>query len=340
MPPGFCDHPAVAKPDRPASANPAPRVLRVFAIGVILFLLLGLATTTVYTVPAESEGVVLRFGRMQATVSSGLHVKLPFGIDRVSIVPVKRQLKQEFGFGTEGATNQWQFSGRGEWDDESAMVTGDLNAAQVEWVIQYRIERPDQYLFQVRSADLTLRDVSESVMREVVGDRTVDEVITIGRQEIEDEALQRLQQVASEYSMGIRIDQVQLKNVNPPTQVQASFNEVNQAQQEREQAVNVANGEYNKAVPRARGQAEQAILAARGYATRRINEAQGDVARFNALLAEYVRAPEVTRQRIHLETLAEVLPRTGKKLIVSDDLSTLLPLLDLSEVAGAGAARR
>src|SRR6266540_4597025 len=221
-----------------------------------------LAFTSYFTVPAEAEGVVVRAGKFSHVVPSGLHFKLPVGIDQVTVVPVKRQLKQEFGFGTPEATNPFQSSPSAEWGVEKAMVTGDLNAALVEWIVQYRIDRPDRYLFNVRQADLTLRDASESVMREVVGDRTVDEVITIGRQEIETEALLKLQALTTRYEMGLKIDQVQLKNVNPPEHVQASFNEVNQAQQERERAINVANGEYNKSIPRARGRADQAISEA------------------------------------------------------------------------------
>ena len=308
-------------------------------VGIALVLAMG-AVTAFYTVPAESEGVVLRFGRFIDTVPSGLHFKVPFGIDQVEIVPVKRQLKQEFGFGTRGATNPWQATSQNEWGDEKSMVTGDLNAAVVEWVVQYRIERPENYLFKVRNADATLRDASESVMREVVGDRTVDEVITVGRQEIEDEALQRLQALVATYTMGIKIDQVQLKNVNPPERVQASFNEVNQAQQERERAINIANGEYNKAVPRARGEADQRISAAQGYAKQRVNEAQGDVAAFTALLAEYVKAPEVTRRRLYLETMAKVLSRVRSKVILDDDAGGILPLLNLDRIekpdAGGG----
>ncbi len=307
---------------------------------VVLVLLLVVAMTAYYTVPAESEGVVLRFGRFIGKVPSGLHFKIPLGVDTVDIVPVKRQLKQEFGFGSAGASNPWQSTGRGEWNDEKSMVTGDLNAALVEWVIQYRIEVPEHYLFRVRNADATLRDASESVMREVVGDRTVDEVITVGRQEIEDEALQKLQALAASYEMGIKIDQVQLKNVNPPERVQASFNEVNQAQQERERAINIANGEYNKSIPRMRGEAEQRISAAEGYAKQRINEAQGDVFAFNAQLAEYLKAPEVTRQRIYLETMAEVLPAVRGKVILDEDaLGGVLPLLDLDRMGVPGAGR-
>jgi membrane protease subunit HflK len=251
-----------------------------------------------YTVQAESQGVVLRFGKYIKTVDPGLRVKMPFGIDSVEIVPVRRQLKQEFGFGTAGATNPRQYSSSRSWENEKNMVTGDLNAATVEWIVQYRINDPRQYLFQVRDPGDTLRAVSESVMREVVGDRTVDEVITVGRQEIEVFVLQRLQELVNKYEMGLSIDQVQLKDVNPPDPVRASFNEVNQAQQQRVQLVNEANREYNKVVPLARGEADQKIKAAEGYALKRINEAEGDATRFNAMFLEYAKAPEVTRMRM------------------------------------------
>lgn len=312
------------------------------AVGALFgIIFLGVLVTTMsYTVPAESEAVVLRFGRFIDTVPSGLHFKLPFGIDAKYLVPVKRQLKQEFGFGTMGSTTRWQSSSPREWDQEKAMVTGDLNAALVEWVIQYRIERPDHYLFNVRNADETLRDASESVMREVVGDRTVDEVITVGRQEIEAEALQKLQLLVESYEMGIRIDQVQLKNVNPPERVQSSFNEVNQAQQEKERAINIANGEYNKAIPRSRGEADQGISAARGYALKRINEAEGDAAAFNAVLAEYLKAPEITRKRLYLETMSVVLSQVRSKIILDQDVGGgVLPFLNLGQFENQGSRR-
>jgi membrane protease subunit HflK len=302
------------------------------AAGVLVFVWTGF-----YTVPAESEGVVLRFGRFHRVVPSGLHFKIPLGVDVTHLVPVKRQLKQEFGFGTPNATAPMQATEANEWQEEKAMVTGDLNAALVEWVIQYRIERPDLYLFSVRDPDATLRDASESVMREVVGDRTVDEVITIGRQEVEDEALQKLRALTQSYAMGIKVDQVQLKNVNPPDKVQASFNEVNQAQQEKERAINVANGEYNKEIPRARGRAAQSIRAAEGYAKQRINEAEGEASAFNALLIEYTKAPEVTRKRLYLETMAEVLPKVKNKVIVGEEVKGMLPLLNLNGAANGGA---
>jgi membrane protease subunit HflK len=284
-----------------------------------------LVWSSVYTIPAESEGVVLRFGKYIDTVQPGLHAKLPFGMDQVSILPTRRQLKMEFGFYTPQYTNQYQIGN--EPDREKAMVTGDLNAALVEWVVQYRINEPKKYLFDVRDPAQSLRDLSEAAMREVVGDRTVDEVITVGRQEIEIAALSRLQELVGKYQLGVVVDQVQLKNVNPPQAVQASFNEVNKAQQDRENMINIANGEYNKSVPRAKGEADSAIQAAEGYRFKRVNEAEGDVASFSALLAEYRKAPEITRTRMYLETMAEVLPRLSKRVIVDESLKQWIPLL-------------
>jgi membrane protease subunit HflK len=216
---------------------------------VILFavaaLLIG-AWTAYYTVPSDSVAVVQRFGKYVKEVQPGLHFKLPLGIDTATVVPVKRQLKQEFGFTTPGAADPYQSPVAGKRETE--MVTGDLNAALVEWVVQYRISDPVKFLFEVREPGATLRYVSESVMREVVGDRTVDEVITIGRQEIESEALTKMQALSTKYAMGISIDQVQLKNINPPEPVQESFNEVNQAQQEKEKLINEARRERGRRV--------------------------------------------------------------------------------------------
>ena len=306
-----------------------PRIpMRLIASIAAVLLLIVLGWTSCYTVQAESEGVVLRFGKFLKTVEPGLHFKLPLGIDHVTVLPTRRQLKLEFGFVTPGYTNPYQAGNDAR--EERSMVTGDLNAALVEWVVQYRIEDPKQYLFDVRNPDQTLRDLSEAAMREVIGDRTVDEVITIGRQDIEISALARMQELAKRYMLGIRVDQVQLKNVNPPAEVQASFNEVNRAQQDRENAINIANGDYNEAVPRARGQADQMIRAAEGYRFKRVNEAQGDVASFNAILTEYVKAPEITRTRLYLETMGDVLPATGEKIIIDDSMRNLLPILPLN----------
>ena len=214
------------------------------------------------------------------------------------------------------------------------MVTGDLNSALVEWIVQYRISNPVEFLFRVRNAQDTLRDISESVMREVVGDRTVDEVLTIGRQEIEAEALLKMQEIASRYTVGVSIDQVQLKNVNPPEPVQSSFNEVNQAQQEKEKLINEARREYNRSIPLALGRKDQSVQEAEGYRLRRVNEAEGDATRFKALLEEYIKAPEVTHQRIYLETMQEVLPPLHSKIIIDQEAQSVLPFLQLGGKKG------
>ena len=304
--------------------------------GVIALVVLGLlglvAWSAYYTVPSDSVAVVQRFGQYLKEVPPGLHFRVPLGVDKVTIVPVKRQLKQEFGFSTPGATDPYQSPHDGKRETE--MVTGDLNAALVEWVVQYRISEPFKYLFEVREPGATLRYVSESVMREVVGDRTVDEVITIGRQEIETEALTKMQVLSTKYVMGISIDQVQLKNINPPAPVQASFNEVNQAQQEKEKLINEARRDYNKVIPLAEGEKDQRIREADGYRLKRINEAEGDIARFNALLAEYKKAPEVTRRRIYIETLQEIMPGIRNKIVVDDQMRGILPLLNLDTQQG------
>jgi modulator of FtsH protease HflK len=305
---------------------------------LIFFLILAglIAWTSFYTVPSDSVAVLQRFGRYLDVVPPGLHFKLPLGVDVATIVPVKRQLKQEFGFTTPGASDPYQSPRGGEKEIqlETQMVTGDLNAALVEWVVQYRVSEPTRFLFKVREPSETLRYVSESVMREVVGDRTVDEVITVGRQEIESEALTKMQALSSKYEMGISIDQVQLKNINPPRPVQDSFNEVNQAQQEKEKLINEARRDYNKVIPLAEGEKDQRIREADGYRLKRINEAEGDIARFNALLAEYTKAPEVTRRRIYIETLQEVMPNIRSKIIVDEQTRSILPLLNLDSQRG------
>jgi len=304
--------------------NGGPRGLT----GFLLVALIGFGIwTAYYTVPSDSVAVVQRFGKYLKEVPPGLHFKIPLGVDIATIVPVKRQLKQEFGFSTPGASDPYQSPRDGKRETE--MVTGDLNAALVEWVVQYRISDPAKFLFEVREPAETLRYVSESVMREVVGDRTVDEVITIGRQEIESEALTKMEALSGKYEMGISIDQVQLKNINPPGPVQESFNEVNQAQQEKEKLINEARRDYNKVIPLAEGEKDQRIREADGYRIKRINEAEGDVSRFNALLAEYTKAPEVTRRRIYLETLQEVMPHIHSKVIVDETSQGILPLLNL-----------
>jgi membrane protease subunit HflK len=310
-------------------------LLTVFAA---VFLLVG-AISVPYTVPADSVGVVTRFGQYVRTSEPGLQFRLPFWIESHQVVPVLRQLKMEFGFSTAGSTNPYQSAEPAEQANERSMITGDRNAVTVEWVVQYRIDDPVAYMFEVRNPDATLRDVSESVMREVVGDRLVDEVLTVGRQDIENVVVTKLEDISGRYDLGLRIDQVQLKNVTPPRPVQASFNDVNKAQQERERLINEARGRYNRAVPRARGEADKRIAEAEGQATRRINEAEGDAERFNAVFTEYRKAPTVTRQRLYLEAMAEILPSFERRILLDPESRGVLPFLNLDQAAPANRRR-
>lgn len=303
---------------------------------IIVLLALWAVFSGVYTIEPEEIGIVLRFGRYVRDAEPGLNFKWPLGIESVTKVPVERQLKEEFGFRTQRSGIRTEYS-TAEYDDESLMLTGDLNIADVEWVVQFRIVDAYKYLFKVRDMENTFRAMTEAVLREIVGDRTVNEVLTVGRQEVATLVEDRLQVLCDQYETGLQVEQVVLQNVNPPAKVKASFNAVNQAQQEREERINTAQREYNQVIPRARGEAQQTIEQAEGYALNRVNRAQGDAARFVALYDEFRKAPEVTRKRIFLETMAKVLPKAGKKVVVDEDVKGVLPLLDLT-AAGRGAA--
>ena len=282
-----------------------------------------------YQVQPEEVGVVLRFGRYVRATDPGLRAKIPFA-ETVLKVPVQRQLKQESGFRTmePGIRTQYAAFDR-DATEESMMLTGDLNVAVVEWIVQYRVADPYLYLFKVRNLEDTFRAMNEAIMREVVGDRTVTEVLTVGRQEIESRVEERLQDLANQYEMGITIDQVVLQDVNPPDPVKPSWDEVNQAQQQRDRMINEARAEYNRVIPRARGEAQQTVLQAEGYALDRVNRSRGDAVRFTAIVEEYEDAPEVTRRRLYLETMQRILPQVGRKLYVDEDTTGVLPLLSL-----------
>jgi membrane protease subunit HflK len=283
-----------------------------------------------FTVEPEEVGVVLQFGKYTRTVEPGLNFKLPFGIEQVYKVPVERQLKLEFGFrsSTPGVRTSYSTT---KYREESLMLTGDLNAAEVEWIVQFRINDPYKFLFRVRNAEQTFRDVNEAVMREIVGDRTVDEVLTVGRQEVATAVAVMLQDLCDQYELGIKVDQVVLQDVNPPERVKPAFNEVNEAQQEREKLINQAKSEYNKVIPKARGEAERTIEEAKGYALERVNQAKGEASRFNSIFAEYSKAKEVTRQRIYLETMHDVMQKVGRKLITDEEATGILPLFQLEK---------
>jgi membrane protease subunit HflK len=308
--------------------RPGKPPIRVILIGALILIGLAIAFSVVFTIQPEEVGIVLRFGKFTRTANPGLNFKMPAPIEQVLKVPVQRQLKQEFGFQTAEAGVRTRYANR-SFENESLMLTGDLNVAVVEWIAQYRVADPYKYLFKVRNVTKTFRDMNEAVMRAVVGDRSVDEVITIGRLEIEDQVKIKLQALCDRYETGIVVDQIVLQDVNPPDQVKPSFNEVNQAEQERERSINEARGEYNKVIPKARGEAEQVIEQAKGYAIDRVNRAKGDAVLFEEVYSAYRRAPEVTRRRIFLETMESIYPAMERKILLDNSLKGVLPLLHL-----------
>lgn len=333
---------------------------------VLLILLLTSLGTAFYQVDPDEMGVVQRFGRYVRTTPPGLRVKLPLGIETALQVKVTHVFKEEFGFRTiqpgirtiyEGRSEEVAlFSGSpgggtsrkqrsGVWTpegnpflEESLMLTGDLNTAVVEWIVQYRVKDPVQFTFKVRNIRETIRNMSEATMRLVVGDHTINEVLTSGREEIRMQAEKELQRVLDDYEAGVEILNVVLQGVNPPDEVKPSFNEVNEARQEKEKSINQAWEDYNRMVPKARGGAEKVIREAEGYALDRVNRAKGDAEKFNLVWEAYRLAPEVTRRRLYLETLREVLPELKEKILIDESQKGIIPLLDLSKKAEEAAA--
>jgi len=301
---------------------------------LLLFFLAILMVVTIwnswFTIEPEEVGIVLRFGKYVREAPPGLNFKLPDPIEHVIKVPVQRQLKEEFGFRTEKPGIRTRYTSR-DFSAESLMLTGDLNVVVVEWSTQYRIRDPFKFLFKVRDIKSTFRDMNEAVMRQVVGNRTVNEVLTTGRQNTAEEVKRKLQDLCDQYETGIVIDQIVLQNVTPPDPVKPSFNEVNQAQQEKEKLINQAMAEYNKVIPRAKGEAQRTIQQAEGYASERVNMAKGDALWFTALLNAYKEAPKITRTRLYLETMDKIYPKLQKKYVVDEALKGLVPLINLGK---------
>lgn len=293
---------------------------------IIILLLITGVRTSFYTVEPDEQAVIIRFGKYVGTAEPGLHFKVPFGVDSVTLVKIKRVLQQEFGFRTQNTRSNRTSYSNSNYEDESLMVTGDLNVADVEWVVQYQISDPFKFLFQTSSPNRNIRDVSESIMRRVVGDRLVTDVLTTGRVEIASEASVLMQEVLDKYDMGVKIVTVKLQDVNPPEVVKKSFNEVNEAKQEQEKVINQAEEQYNKVIPEARGKAEQLVSEAEGYAKSLVNRAEGDAAQFEAQLVEYKRAPSITRKRLYLETMSKVLKNVENITVVDPSVKGLLPV--------------
>ncbi|TXD52011.1 MULTISPECIES: FtsH protease activity modulator HflK [unclassified Polaribacter] len=305
------------------------KILKYWKLLVALLFLVLILWSSIFQISTEEVGVITRFGKYVRQVEPGLNFKIPVAED-VYKVPVERQQKLEFGFRTSQAGVNTRYNRQSSnTKDESLMLTGDLNLAEVQWVVQYRVDNAYNNLFEVRNPQNTLRTLSEAAMRQIVGDRTVNEVLTVGRTEIGSKSQELIQQICREYLLGIKIEQVVLQDVNPPEPVKAAFNAVNEAQQEKETLINQAKSEYNKVIPKARGQAEETIQQAEGYASERVNNADGEAARFTALYNEFVKAPEVTKRRVYLETMSSVMPKIGNVVITDDKGNNVLPLLQM-----------
>ncbi len=303
-------------------------ILPIAGIIVIVIILL----TGIYMTGPDQVGVIRRFGRYVRTTQPGLHLKIPI-IEVVDNIPVKKIEKEEFGFRTAKAGVATRYSPR-EYFDESLMLTGDLNVLVVEWIVQYKRKDPVKWLFNIRYQRRTIRNISEAVMRQIVGDNTVNEVLTNRRVEINQEVQDKLQKILDSYNSGIQIVTVKLQDVNPPDPVKPSFNEVNEAKQEKEKMINQAWEAYNKVIPKARGEAEKTIKEAEGYALKRINTAKGDAARFTSVWEAYKSHKEVTKKRLYLEAMNEIFHKAGSKFIVDPSQKGILPLLNLNREGG------
>ncbi len=306
--------------------------------GVLLLLIVAiLAWSSWYTVGPEETAVVQRFGKVVRTEGSGLHFKFPYGVETARLVKTARVLKEEFGFRTEIPGRRTQYAPQ-KLQDESLMLTGDLNVIDVQWIVQYRIQDPVAFLFRVREAVDTLRDTSEAVVRRVVGNRVGSDVLTVGRVAVSAEVKEELQTILNTYGTGVHIVAVELQDVTPPDPVKPAFNEVNEARQDRERKINQAQEVQNREIPKARGEAGKTVSEAEGYGIERVNQAKGEADRFLAILGEYRQAQEVTRRRLYLEAIGEILPNAKNVYIVDEAQQALVPWLSLGPGAPAASA--
>lgn len=310
---------------------PAAFNARVIGLVVAVLVILIILSGSFFQIEPEEMGVILQFGKFVRTAEPGLHLKIPFGIEKLTKVPIQRQLKMEFGFRTARAGIRSEYARPREAVLESVMLTGDLNVAVIEWIVQYKIRDPYKYLFKLRDVNATFRYMNEAVIRKIVGDNSVDEVITVGRARIAMEAKEELQRLCDLYEIGIEVNQLIFQDVNPPDPVKPSFNDVNESLQEKERKINEAWAEYNQEIPKAQGEAEQMVRAAEGYATERVNMARGDAERFTAIYREYARAPLVTKKRLYLEAINDILPNIKDKIIFDEEQKNIMPLLKLGE---------
>jgi len=292
-----------------------------------IFLLIFVLKGAFYTIEPNELGILLRFGKFADTTKPGLHLKIPF-VDTAIPVKVEKVYTEEIGFRTQSPGVRTVYSQK-SYDDESLMLTGDLNVLDLEWIVQYKIKDPFKSLFHIRNLTKTLRDISESVMRRIVGDYTFNEIITTKRIEINTQSQNEMQKILDFYTTGIQIVKVKLQDVNPPNPVKPAFNEVNQAKQEKEKLINQAWEVYNQKIPQAKGEALKLIKEAEGYALEKVNRAEGDAKRFALLRAEYILAKDVTLKRLYLDAMSSILAKTGKKYIIDPQEKGILPLLNL-----------
>ena len=297
---------------------------------IVLALAVVAGFSSVYVVDETENAVITRFGKYQQTVGSGLHVKLPFGIDKNYNVDIKTLRAEQFGFKTikSGRNNEY----KNNIAEESEMLTGDLNIVDVEWVIQYKVVDPRQWLFNVYEREQTIRDISRSVINTLVGDRAIFDVISADRSTIQNLAQEQMNENFKALGLGINVTTVQFQNVVPPVEVQAAFEDVNKASQDMKRLINEGKEEYNKEIPKAQGEADRQIQVAEGYASERVNMAKGDVARFNAVYEEYKRAPKATKERIYLETMAEIFGSETKPELIDSELENLVPVKNLNNI--------
>jgi membrane protease subunit HflK len=311
----------------------SPAAILVALAVIVAAILLG---TSVYIVDQTEEAVVTRLGRYIATQGPGLQFKLPFGIDRAYKVNVKTVQTEQFGFTT---LRSGIISSYTDQTSESTMLTGDLNIVEVEWIIQYRVVDPRAWVFNVMEQSRTIQDVSRSAINMLVGDRTIMDIMGPERSAIESAGAEFMNETFRGYGLGIDVIAVKLQNIDPPAGVQESFDDVNKAEQDMNRLINEGQQVYNAEIPRARGERERIIQEAQGYKTERINRANGDVARFNAVYAEYRRAPEVTRQRLYYEMVEEVFKEDTDTVILDRNFDNFLPLRDLNSRRGAGGVQ-
>ena len=304
------------------------------AIILILVAVLAVAvvSTSFFVVDETEQAVITRFGKYYKTLGAGLQFKLPFGIDKNYNVPVKVVQTEQFGFRTlkSGVTNQYQNG----VTKESTMLTGDLNIVDVEWIIQYRIVDPAAWLFNVEERTQTIRDISQSVINTLVGDRAILSVMGSARTEIETIALDTMNENFNTLGLGINVIGVKLQNIVPPEGVQDAFEDVNKASQDMERYINEGKEAYNREIPLAQGKDDQQIQIAEGYAVERVNKAKGDVARFKAVYEEYKKAPQITKERLYLETMEEIFKSGEGTTLIDDSLDNMLPIKNLNGQGG------